>query len=198
MTTFFVTLVLGYVFYASLIEWLLHRYVMHRSVGKFDYAYRAHALTHHKHYKADETYHEGDRQPSQKHLIHMAWWNGPVLTLLGSIPFLLISLATGIWPIWWGILLSLALYYVTYESFHWCMHLPKKRVLTYIWPIKGFFRRINGHHLLHHRYMGYNYNVVLPFWDWAFGTLILRAKTRFAQARDELLPDVQPIGMTPT
>ena len=43
--------------YASICEWLLHRYVMHRPLWKFRYPYKAHALTHHRIFGYDETYH---------------------------------------------------------------------------------------------------------------------------------------------
>ena len=47
---------LGIVF-ASFFEWTLHRYLMHRAFGKFDYAFQAHAVIHHQTFKADHTYH---------------------------------------------------------------------------------------------------------------------------------------------
>ena len=53
MTASFVVTVI----FASFFEWTLHRYFMHRPVGKFDYAFRAHALVHHQTFKADHTYH---------------------------------------------------------------------------------------------------------------------------------------------
>ncbi len=72
--------------FASFFEWALHRYFMHRPVGKFDYAFRAHALVHHQTFKADHTYHLINEE--DKHTIPMAWWNGPVLISVGMIPFL--------------------------------------------------------------------------------------------------------------
>jgi sterol desaturase/sphingolipid hydroxylase (fatty acid hydroxylase superfamily) len=68
------------------------------------------------------------------------------------------------------------------------MHLPKSRRLERSWV----FRRLNGHHLLHHRYMHRNFNVVFPLADLLFGTLLLRSKLRFAQALGPAVPDVQP------
>ncbi len=60
------------------------------------------------------------------------------------------------------------------------------------------FQRLNGHHLLHHRYMHKNFNVVFPLADLVLGTLMLRAKTHFAQARGPSVPDVQPKQATGT
>jgi sterol desaturase/sphingolipid hydroxylase (fatty acid hydroxylase superfamily) len=61
----------------------------------------------------------------------------------------------------------------------------------------GIFFRLNGHHLLHHRYMGKNFNVVLPLADLCLRTLLLRSKIAFAQAQGPSVPDVQPKGNNP-
>ena len=58
----------------------------------------------------------------------------------------------------------------------------------------GIFYRLNGHHLLHHRYMHRNFNVVLPLADLILGTLMVRSKVKFAQATGPQVPDVQPMG----
>ena len=87
-------LAVGIVF-ASFFEWTLHKYVMHRPVGKFRYAFQAHAIVHHGTFKADKTYHLHDEK--DKETIPMAWWNGPVLILIGAIPFAILSWLTGQW-----------------------------------------------------------------------------------------------------
>lgn len=173
--------------FASFFEWVLHRYVMHRPVGKFRYAFHAHAVVHHQVFKADHTYHL--HRESDKETIPMAWWNGPVLIAIGVLPFIAISWPLGQWSFALGGLLAFAIYYGTYEYIHWCMHLPKARRVEQ----PRLFRKLNGHHLLHHRYMHKNFNVVLPLADLCLGTLMLRAKTRFAQATGPAVPDVQPL-----
>ena len=45
------------VVYCSFFEWTLHRYIMHRPLGKFRYPFESHALIHHRVFKADNTYH---------------------------------------------------------------------------------------------------------------------------------------------
>lgn len=167
-------------------EWGLHRFVMHKPVGPFDYPFRAHALVHHNVFGADKTYHI--QREEDKHLIPMAWWNGPVLIMLGSLPFAIISYFIDNWWLTAAAALVITSYYSTYEYLHWCMHLPKSRRLEKNW----LFRRINGHHILHHRYMHKNFNVVLPWADLCLGTLRLRALTMFAQVRGPSVPDVQP------
>lgn len=178
--------VVGVVF-GSFFEWTLHRYVMHRPIWNFRYAFQAHAVVHHQVFKADQTYHLQDEK--DKETIPMAWWNGPALIAIGVIPFALISWAVGEWGFALGGFLAFAIYYGTYEYIHWCMHLPKaRRVEKPRW-----FRKLNGHHLLHHRYMHKNFNVVFPLADFLLGTLILRAKTNFMQPTGPSVPNVQPL-----
>jgi hypothetical protein len=191
MSPFLLSLVIGFaanIVFASFFEWLLHKYVMHRPLGSFRYAFQAHAVVHHQTFKADHSYHLIEE--SDKHTIPMAWWNGPALILIFSIPCALISWATGYWGIHIGAITAFTSYYCFYEYIHWCMHLPKaRRVEKPRW-----FRLLNGHHLLHHRYMHKNFNVVLPLADLCLGTLIIRSKTRFMQATGPSVPDVQPLA----
>jgi sterol desaturase/sphingolipid hydroxylase (fatty acid hydroxylase superfamily) len=119
----------------------------------------------------------------------MAWWNGVVLVLLCMAPVLLIAWPLKLWGLVAGALPAFGAYYGAYEYIHWCMHLPKKRVIER----SGVFFRLNGHHLLHHRYMHKNFNVVFPLADFCLGTLLTRSKASFAQARGPSVPDVQPL-----
>lgn len=171
---------------ASFFEWTLHRFVMHKPLGKFDYSFRAHAIVHHGIFKADHTYHLIEEK--DKETIPMAWWNGPVLIACCMIPATLLAWWMGSWQFAVGALVAFIAYYGTYEYIHWCMHLPKSRRLEKSW----LFYRLNGHHLLHHRYMHKNFNVVLPLADLLLGTLLLRSKIQFAQAQGPAVPNVQP------
>jgi hypothetical protein len=189
MILFFLWCLLGLslgVMFASFFEWTLHKYVMHRPVGKFRYAFHAHAVVHHQVFKADQTYHLHDEK--DKETIPMAWWNGPVLIMIGAVPFALLAWTIGQWGFVAGGVAAFGAYYSFYEYIHWCMHLPKARRVEKPW----WFRKLNGHHLLHHRYMHKNFNVVFPLADFLLGTLILRAKTNFMQATGPSVPDVQP------
>ena len=172
--------------FASFFEWVLHRFVMHRPIGRFRYAYQAHTVVHHRIFKADHTYHLVHEKDKEK--IPMDWWNGPVLVAVCMLPSVVAGWITGHWFVTLGGFLACCCYFAIYEYLHWCMHLPKERRIEKPW----IFRKLNGHHLLHHRYMNKNYNVVLPLADLLLGTLILRAKTHFAQARGPAVPDVQP------
>lgn len=172
----------------SCFEWTFHRYVMHRPLGGFDYPFRRHALVHHHIFKADASYHLLRRQDQRT--VPMAWWNGPALIVLTQIPFTGLALFAGGLPLVCGSFLATALYYAAYEYMHWCMHIPRNRKVER----NGIFFRLNGHHLLHHRYMNKNFNVVLPLADLCFGTLLLRSKISFAQPRGPAVPDVQPLA----
>jgi hypothetical protein len=190
MASFWIWLGIGFsaaVVFASFFEWTLHRYIMHRPVGRFQYAFRAHAIVHHHTFKADHTYHLIDEK--DKHTIPMAWWNGPVLILILMLPVVAVSVPLSLWGLLIGAFPAYLLYYGAYEYMHWCMHLPKHRRVER----SGLFRRLNGHHLLHHRYMHKNFNVVLPLADFVFRTLLVRSKTRFAQATGPAVPNVQPV-----
>lgn len=190
MTDFVFWMAVGFVaavVFASFFEWTLHRYVMHRPVKGFTYPFRTHTLVHHHVFKADHTYHLVNEQ--DKWTIPMAWWNGPVLVLLCSVPFALVAWATGRWGIAVGAPLACALYFAAYEYMHWCMHLPRKRNIER----SGIFFRLNGHHILHHRYMHKNFNVVLPLADLLLGTLLLRSKIAFAQPVGPSVPNLQPL-----
>jgi hypothetical protein len=173
--------------FASFFEWAIHKYVMHKPLGFFRYPFQAHAVIHHQVFKADHTYHLVEEK--DKETIPMAWWNGPALIMLGSLPSIIYSLITGYWPVALGAAILFVCYYITYEYIHWCMHLPKLRRVEKPW----FFRRLNGHHLLHHRYMHKNFNVVFPLADLCLGTLMVRSKIRFAQATGPSVPCVQPL-----
>ena len=189
MSSFFAELYgfLAGVIYCSFFEWTLHRYVMHRPVWKFVYPFRAHALIHHQTFRADDSYHL--QQPSDQSTVPMAWWNAPLLMVIHVPLALLVGWLVG-HPvaIAMGALSALAAYYATYEYIHWCMHIPRQRNIER----SGIFFRLNGHHLLHHRYMGKNFNVVFPLADAVLGTLVLRSRVHFAQATGPSVPDVQP------
>jgi hypothetical protein len=174
------------VVFASFVEWAIHRFVMHKPFAGFTYPFERHALVHHRIFKADHTYHL--IHDEDKHTIPMAWWNGPALIALAVIPFVIVSYLARRWGIVCGAAVAAAAYYGAYEYMHWCMHLPRKRNVER----SGIFFHLNGHHLLHHRYMGKNFNVVLPLADLCLGTLILRSKVQFKQAQGPSVPNVQP------
>lgn len=172
----------------SFFEWTLHRFFMHRETWTWRYPFERHALVHHRVFRADESYHLTDEK--HKRTIPMAWWNGPAIVGVCLIPFLIAAFLSQKWGLLCGGAIVSTFYFAAYEYLHWCMHLPKRRHVER----SGIFFRLNGHHLLHHRYMHKNFNVVLPLADLLLGTLLLRSKVCFPQARGEAVPDVQPLS----
>jgi hypothetical protein len=194
LTSFAFWMAVGFlagIVYASLFEWSLHRHVMHRPVRGFTYPFRAHAMVHHHVFRGDHTYHL--MRDEDKWTIPMAWWNGPAIVLIGGIPFVVAGWWSGCWGLTAGGLLACALYFAAYEYLHWCMHLPRRRNIER----SGIFFRLNGHHVLHHRYMHKNFNVVCPLADWILGTLLLRSKIAFPQPVGPSVPNVQPLTRRP-
>jgi hypothetical protein len=175
----------GMVVFGSFFEWALHRFVLHKPLRSFRYPFERHAMVHHRVFRADHTYHVQNKTAEAK--IPMTWWNGPVMILAACLPFTVIAALTSGWLLL-GAFIAACTYYATYEYLHWCMHKPKRRVVER----SGIFFLLNGHHLLHHRYMHKNFNVVLPLADLCLNTLIVRSNVCFAQARGESVPDVQP------
>ena len=170
------------VLWCSICEWLLHRFVMHRPFLGIRYAYKAHHKVHHVIFKADKSYHL--QKQSDKQTIPMAWWNGIVISTLAGLPWLLVGVKYFIL----AFVVSMC-YYGVYETLHWYMHLPKRRKVEY----RTWYRKLNGHHILHHRYTNRNYNVVLPFADLIFGTLMRRSPVKFKQVYPSYcVPDLQP------
>ncbi|MDP3661514.1 MAG: sterol desaturase family protein [bacterium] len=184
---FFIVAILLSIAYVSLVEWLLHRFVMHQPLLGFSYPFEAHAKKHHRIFRADDSYHL--KRDEDKYTIPMKWWNGPVLIFATTLTVVPIGWLIGRWSVVAIVGIVCAAYYGAYEYLHWCMHLPRKRLVER----SGIFFRLNGHHLLHHRYMNRNFNVVLPLADLFLGTLLLRSKVRFAQAVGPSLPNVQPL-----
>ncbi|MGO8673521.1 MAG: fatty acid hydroxylase [Capsulimonadaceae bacterium] len=152
-----------YFLYGSYFEWVFHRYMLHSP--KLCYrTFNAHTLVHHQTYKGDDTYHTHDEHPEK---VAMDWWS--VLAMVGfHLPFFwLIQKVTGI-PSLWGGVGAIIVYYGLYESLHWVMHVPDaSRWLSRF----GWFRFIDDHHRVHHKYMLSNLNVILPLADLTLGTL---------------------------
>ena len=59
------------VVFASFFEWTLHRFVLHRPLWFFHHPFNAHALVHHRIFRADHTYHVQNRTDEGK--IPMNW-----------------------------------------------------------------------------------------------------------------------------
>ena len=150
------------IIYASFAEWVIHRWLMHRPLYRFDHFFIGHAKVHHGRYRADSTYIVGDRPRND---LTFAWWAMPFPVLVHA-PFLI---AIALWvsvPAAVGLLVAFSLYQASYEYLHYCMHVPSNR-----WFERASaFKWINAHHLQHHRKHNTNLNIVLPIADFLLGT----------------------------
>jgi len=176
-------LVFSYVV-VSLVEWLIHRHLMHRKrLPKWVYrrspyllsVFEAHAVRHHHRYYAEFDYEPdpagrdfnidiklGDTLAvlvAASPLFAVVFWISP----LGGTIFFVISAAHNFA---WNLV---------HREMHWAPHGPLAS--------SSIFRALARQHLLHHRQVKTNYNVVLPLWDSIFGT---QAKARPSALREML------------
>jgi len=166
-------LVVGALFvYASVFEWTLHRFVMHR-VLLISYPFRTHTLTHHRNFRSDTSYHLHPGQSRDS--LTFAWWNAPLLIGLHLPVFWGIEKLSGV-PVLWAGMATFSLYYFLYEYGHWCMHVPKQRWIERT----RLFRWLDAHHRGHHRLHTKNLNVVFPLADYVF-----RTRRHFEGKREE-------------
>jgi hypothetical protein len=153
------------VVFASVVEWLFHKYVLHRPVfGFLRFAFVSHALVHHKQFRHDDTYHISKEEYSDN--VGFAWWHGIVLVVLGAIPFAIAAVALGR-P--WLTIVPIPIFYayvMLFEYLHTIMHVPANRWVER----RAFFIYLKEHHRLHHHRYGKNLNVVLPLADLLLGT----------------------------
>ncbi len=171
----------GTFLYSSLFEWTLHRFFMHQVTFGIVYPFRAHAQVHHQVFKSDYTYH---LQPGvNPKLITFAKWNYPFLLALNS-PIIVALEMSGL-RVTLGIVLGMSSYYFLYEYLHYAMHRPTGRFFE-SWKV---FKFIDHHHLIHHKYMHRNLNVVLPLVDTVLGTLMLKTKVPIEAGEPMLAPD---------
>lgn len=159
---------IGAAVWASFFEWALHKGLMHGRLLK-SYPWRAHDQVHHVIFDSGRNYHLHDEK--HRDLVTMAWWNAPVLMLANCPLPLAVGHFTGYWWAAAGAMAVFIAYYVVYEYFHWCMHVPGPRWFQQT----RVFRLVDQRHRLHHLEPMRNLNVVLPVADWILGTRISRA-----------------------
>jgi len=149
--------------YAGLFEYALHRWLMHRPSRVLPYPYKVHELLHHQVFGGGATYHV--QREEDTNLILFQWWQ-TLLLLASHVPLAWgLQVASG-FPVFWGGMSALAVYYALYEYLHWCMHNPTGRWIE----LTRVFQYLDAHHRLHHRLWRTNFNVVLPIGDLVFGT----------------------------
>ncbi len=159
---------------ASLVEYLLHRYPLHRRMRALPLAYERHTLLHHHYYT--EAAIEAFEGREYRFVFFPVW--GVTLIQYGiNLPM---SLIVG-WTLGqrFGALALVAgpLFFFLYELVHGLCHLPLAsitwRALRRL-PLAGWaLWQLREHHRRHHdkALMGRaNFNIVVPIWDLILGT----------------------------
>lgn len=145
----------------SFMEWLLHRYVMHREHWISRISFRNHAHYHHREFF--DTFNKEENEVGKQFNMKMDAMENFIF-------------GTPIWIV--AYLLSPAFCYTLFAVFifqqmtwnlaHVEMHNPTSRWVRWF----PYFTFIEEYHWLHHKYPGKNYNVVFPIFDYIMGTHI--------------------------
>jgi hypothetical protein len=156
-----------YLVVGSYFVYWFHRFVLHRPRRWARLAYRRHTLQHHRFFDYG---HITPDEPQDLYVTLFPWWSGGLLSLLAY------GFAQGLTP-WLGVnvahlaMFMMAFYMLLYEFVHTVCHLPHGHWLTRM-PVLAFLRE---HHRIHHdpSLMGkYNFNIVIPLFDWIHGALL--------------------------
>jgi hypothetical protein len=152
--------------YANFIEYVLHRWPMHRKVPLMYIFFQRHTLDHHHFYTDDAMAFETHRDvrmvlfPPEMIFFLIAAFAVPIgyivsLFLGLNVAYLFVAMGIG--------------YILNYEFFHFLYHAPKDSWLSKI----PFLESMRKGHTLHHDHglMGkFNFNITYPIFDYIFGT----------------------------
>lgn len=156
----------GYVF-ANVVEYLVHRWLMHVPRGALRGMYKRHTGQHHRFFT-----HQAMAADSARDFAIVLFPPFVVVFFLGLIATP-VALAIG-WLVGPDAALLFGIvalsYFLFYEWMHLASHLPPDRALGRL-PGVSFVRE---HHRAHHdprRMRHYNFNITVPLTDWMVGTL---------------------------
>ena len=153
--------------YANLVEYVGHRWPMHRPFPGLGLIYKRHAGQHHRFFT-----HEA--MPVESRRDFRALLFPPVLVVFffggfaAPVWFLLEAFVSA--NVAWLFVATGIAYYLNYEVLHTAYHLPESHWLARV----GLVRRLRWLHQAHHdpRLMASrNFNITYPLGDWLFGTL---------------------------
>lgn len=154
--------------YANLVEYVGHRWVMHRNVPGLGLIYKRHAGQHHRFF-------------TDRHMALEGWQDCRVVlfpAVLMVFFFGVFAAPTGLLLAWlatpnvaWLFVATALGYYLNYELLHLAYHLPEDSTLLKLPFIKRLRRLHHRHHdssLMTHK----NFNITYPIGDWLFGTRV--------------------------
>ena len=150
---------------SNFVEWLAHRYLLHRRTWPMHVLYDRHTPEHHRVYQVGDM---AIRDWRELRLVLI-----PATGVLGIV----LIMMPGAWlagtllgpNAGWLFLLTSSGYVVSYELTHFVYHLPKEHRLAKL-PL---VRVMRNHHATHHDpslMRRWNFNVTVPLADWVLGT----------------------------
>ena len=151
----------------NFVEWLMHRYVMHRKIDVFALRaiYDRHTRQHHQYFTDNDATIDTVRE---FRIVFFPW---RVLTvfalsglLFGYVLSLLLNANAG-----YILFITMVGQYLVYETFHFCCHVHENRFVRNM----PFINTIRRHHTAHHNQgimMKYNMNLTFPIADWFLGS----------------------------
>lgn len=152
---------------ANLVEYIIHRWPMHKLTKVFKKMYKTHSGQHHRYFTHEYMNIECDED------MHEVF--ASVFTVISFILFIVVPISvlagflisSNVGILFFATAMS---YYGIYEFVHFMTHLPDDHVLLRV----PFMKMAKEHHQLHHntRLMRkWNFNIGLPLMDVVFGTL---------------------------
>ncbi len=148
----------------SVIEWIVHKELMH-SIKFMKTPHQRHAVEHHAERRAPGKYYAKSDELKEYHLFETSFM--PLLWILHLPLFLFVYWMFGA-AASMGVAAGTAFYVFGYETLHWYMHCPD----DFIFRDHRWFQFMSEHHRLHHNKSDINYNVVIPLGDLLLGTFV--------------------------
>jgi hypothetical protein len=151
----------------NLVEWAMHRFVMHRRIDVYALRaiYERHTRQHHQYFTDNEATIDSTRE---FRIVFFPWRVLATLGVaglsLGYLASLIINPNAG-----YILFLTMVAQYLIYETFHYCCHVHDN------WFVRNmpFINTIRRHHTAHHNQgimMKYNMNLTFPIADWLMRT----------------------------
>ena len=153
--------------YANFVEYLAHRFPMHRKIRPLSLMFQGHTLEHHFFFTRTNMTFESPRdfRPGLFPPETLFFFFGLIAFPTGLLFWHLFSPNTGLL---FGA--TSVAYYLNYEIFHFTYHTSEKNWISRT----RFFKWMKKHHMWHHDIglmSRYNFNVTYPISDWVFGTI---------------------------
>ena len=153
-------------FLANLVEYLAHRFMLHRKTSITKLAYREHTLRHHFYFTHDNIVIENHKD---LHRVLFPWFG--ILFFVGIIGLPTAFLMSKIGGRNFGLIIwaSEIFYFLTYETFHLICHLNDSNI---IFRFK-FLKSVKEHHQNHHNLQlmaDKNFGIVGGLFDYLFKT----------------------------